>query len=165
VNTITRTFASALVVATALVASDALAAPPSNGSAQPLDPTLTGVAAAALDNTARTMAPGMNREGSPMAATFDTGQTMEEVIPLQTGRCYTVVAAGPGVQAWDFQMQLVTGPVPVVPVLAHEAATGTQASLGAGNNCFRWSWLPAQARVVVRVTQGSGVAVAQVYAK
>jgi hypothetical protein len=161
----TRFGTSALVVATALVASDAFAAPPNTGTAQPLDPTLAGAAAAVLDQTAGGLAPGMSREGSPMAAAFQPGQTMEQVIPLQTGRCYTVVAAGPGVQGWDFQLQLVTGPVPVVPVLAHEAATGTPAALAGGGNCFRWNWLPAQARVVVRVTQGGGVAVAQVYGK
>jgi hypothetical protein len=50
-------------------------------------------------------------------------------------------------------------------VLAHETASGTTASLGGNGNCLRWSFLPAQARVVVKVTQGSGVAVAQLYGK
>lgn len=149
--------------------SNALVAPlaiaPNNGTAQPIDPTLAGAAGALLDRFAGTLAPGMSREGAPMAANFQTGQTMEQVIPLQTGRCYTVVAAGPTVQAWDFSLVLVANPVPVQPVLAHAAATGTPAALAGNGNCFKWNWFPAQARVVVQVKEGGGVAVAQVYGK
>jgi hypothetical protein len=130
-----------------------------------MDPTLAGAAGAILDKVAGNLAPGMSREGSPMAAVFQQGQTMEQVIPLQTGRCYTVVAAGPGVQAWEFSLVLIPGPVPVTPVLAQEAATGTTAALAGSGNCYRWNWLPAQARIIVKVTQGNGVAVAQLYGK
>jgi len=146
----------------ALVAT--LNAAPSNGTAPPMDPLLAGAAGSILDKVAGNLAAGMSREGSPMAATFQPGQTMEQVIQLQTGRCYTVVAAGPGVQAWDFSLVFVTPP-PVTVVLAHEAATGTTASLAGNGNCFQWNFLPAQARVVVKVTQGGGVAVAQLYGK
>jgi hypothetical protein len=142
-----------------------LNAAPANGTAQPLDPTLAGAAGAILDKVAGSMAPGMSREGAPMAATFQTGQTMEQVIPLQSGRCYTVVASGPTVTAWDFSLVLIPGPVPVTPVLAQESATGNTAALAGNGNCFRWNFLPAQARVVVKVTQGGGVAVAQLYGK
>jgi hypothetical protein len=156
-------------VYSANASSNALVSPlnaaPSNGTAPPIDPALAGAASAILDKFAGSLAPGMSREGSPMAATFQTGQTMEQVIPLQTGRCYTVVAAGPTVQAWDFSLILVANPLPVTPVLAHEAQTGTPAALAGNGNCFKWTWLPAQARVVVQVTQGGGIAVAQVYGK
>ena len=142
-----------------------LAVAPSNGTAQPIDPTLAGAAGAILDGVAGNLAPGMSREGAPMAATFQTGQTMEQVIQLQSGRCYTVLAAGPTVQAWDFSLILVANPVPVQPVLLHEAATGTPAAMSGGGNCFKWSWPPVTARVVVQVTQGGGIAVAQLYGK
>jgi len=194
VKTLTRFSNSALVVATVMLASACAASPPppvagntpstrittsahanalvatlqvapSNGTAQPVDPTVAGAAGAILDRVAGNLAPGMSRDGSPMAATFQPGQTMEQVIQLQTGRCYTVVAAGPTVQAWDFSLILMTNPLPVTPVLAHEAQTGSTAALAGGGNCFRWNWLPAQARVVVSVTQGGGIAVAQVYGK
>jgi hypothetical protein len=145
--------------------TSSLNAAPANGTAQPLDPTLAGAAGAILDKVAGSMAPGMSREGSPMAATFQTGQTMEQVIPLQTGRCYTVVASGPTVQAWDFSLVLVPGPVPITPLLARESATGNTAALAGNGHCYQWNWLPAQARVVVKVTQGGGVAVAQLYGK
>jgi hypothetical protein len=138
---------------------------PSNGTAQPIDPTLAAAAAAILDKVAGSLAPGMSREGAPMAATFQTGQTMEQVIQLASGRCYTVVAAGPTVQAWDFSLLLVANPVPVSPVLAHEVATGSPAALAGSGNCFKWAWPPVTARVVVKVTQGSGIAVAQLYGK
>ena len=85
---------------------------PNNGSAPPIDPTLAGAAAAILDKVAGNLAPGASREGAPMAATFQTGQTMEQIIQLATGRCYTVVAAGPTVQAWDFSLILVANPLP-----------------------------------------------------
>lgn len=138
---------------------------PANGTAQPIDPTLAGAAATILDKVAGSMAPGANREGPPMAANFQTGQTMEQVIQLQSGRCYTVVAAGPTVQSWDFSLILVANPIPVQPVLAHEAQNGSPAAMAGGGNCFKWNWPPATARVVVKVTQGGGIAVAQLYGK
>jgi hypothetical protein len=142
-----------------------LSAVPNNGTAQPLDPTLAGAAGAILDKVAGNLAPGMSREGGPMAATFQTGQTMEQVVQLASGRCYTVVAAGPTVQAWDFSLLLVANPLPVTPVLVHETATGTPAAMSGGGNCFKWSWPPVTARIVVKVTEGSGIAVAQLYGK
>lgn len=87
------------------------------------------------------------------------------MVPLATGRCYTVVAAGPTVQAWDFSLILVANPLPVTPVLVHETATGTPAAMAGGGNCFKWSWPPVTARIVVKVTQGAGIAVAQLYGK
>jgi hypothetical protein len=143
----------------------ALSAVPNNGTAQPIDPTLAGAAGAILDKVAGNLAPGMSREGMPMAATFQTGQTMEQVVQLASGRCYTVVAAGPAVEAWDFSLILVANPLPVTPVLVHETATGTPAAMSGGGNCFKWSWPPVTARIVVKVTQGSGIAVAQLYGK
>jgi hypothetical protein len=157
----------AAVGAMALFSSVALGAEPNAGTAQPIDPTLAGVAGAILDKVAGSLAPGMSREGAPMAAMFQPGQgqTMEQVIPLQTGRCYTVVAAGPTVQAWDLQLLFVAPPMPIVAVLAHETGNGTTASLGGNGNCFKWNLPPAQARIVVKVTQGGGIAVAQLYGK
>jgi hypothetical protein len=149
----------------ALIASAATAAEPNAGTAQPIDPALAGVAATILDKVAGNLAPGMSREGAPMAAIFQPGQTMEQVIPLQTGRCYTVVAAGPTVQAWDLSLVFVAPAMPIVPVLAHETATGTTAALGGNGNCFKWLLPPAQARIVVKVTQGGGIAVAQLYGR
>jgi hypothetical protein len=155
-----------LTLATLLTfASHGSAATPNTGTAQPIDPTLAGAAGAILDKVAGSMAPGMSREGPPIAATFETGQTMEQVVPLATGRCYTVLAAGPTVQAWDFSLVLVANPVPVQPVLVHETATGSPAAMSGGGNCFRWTWPPVTARIVVKVTQGSGIAVAQLYSK
>jgi hypothetical protein len=142
-----------------------LDAAPNNGTAQPIDPTLAGAAGAILDKVAGNLAPGASREGAPMAATFAAGQTMEQVVQLATGRCYTVVAAGPTVQAWDFSLILVANPVPVQPVLLHEAATGTPAAMAGSGNCFKWNWPPVTARVVVQVTQGGGIAAAQLYGK
>jgi hypothetical protein len=136
---------------------------PNSGTAAPMDPLLAGAAGAILDKVAGNLAPGMSREGPPMAATFQPGQTMEQLLQLQSGRCYTVVASGPTVQSWDFA--LVLNGLPVSPVLTQEAANGATASLGGNGNCFRWNFLPAQARVIVKVTQGGGVAVAQVYGK
>jgi hypothetical protein len=147
----------------ALVAS--LNDAPSSGTAPLVDPLLAGAAGSILDKVAGNLAAGMSREGSPVAAMFQTGQTMEQVIQLQTGRCYTVVAAGPNVQAWDLSLVLATNPLPVTAVLARETASGTTASLGGNGNCLRWNFLPAQARVVVKVTQGSGIAVAQLYGR
>ncbi len=151
--------------ANAATSTLALNAVPANGTAQPIDPTLAGAAGTVLNAVAGSMAPGASREGAPMAAIFQTGQTMEQVVPLQTGRCYTVLASGPTIQAWDFSMVLIPGPIPVNPVIAHEAQSGQTASLGGNGNCFTWNFPPAQAKIIVKVTQGQGIAAAQLYGK
>ena len=147
---------------TSTLALNAVAA---NGTAQPIDPTLAGAAGNVLNAVAGSMAPGASREGAPMAAVFQTGQTMEQVVPLQTGRCYTVLASGPTIQAWDLSMVLIPGPIPVNPVIAHEAQSGQTAALGGNGNCFTWNFPPAQAKIIVKVTQGQGIAAAQLYGK
>jgi hypothetical protein len=165
VTTLSKIRTSALVATAAGLVSMSAHAAPANGTAQPIDPMFAGAAGAVLNQTAGSMAPGMSREGAPMAATFQTGQTMEQVIQLQTGRCYSVVASGPTVGAWDFQLVMVANPLPVQPVLAHETATGQTAALAGNGQCFKWNWLPTNARVIVQVTSGGGIGVAQVYGK
>ena len=135
------------------------------GSATPVDANVAGAASLILNQVGASRAPGMNREGNVIAANFQTGQTMEQVIQLQQTRCYTIVAAGPAVSGWEFTLLLVPGPIPLNPVLNQEASSGNVGTMSGGGNCFKWNWPNAQARMVVKVTQGSGVAAAQLYSK
>jgi hypothetical protein len=115
---------------------------------------------------AQQQAPGMNREGNVAAANFQEGQTMEEAVNLQPGKCYTVLAVGAGVAEVDISLQLTT-PVPGMnPALAQDSGSGQQAALGGGGNCYKWPWpVAGQAKYVIKATRGAGLVAGQLYSK
>lgn len=123
-----------------------------------LSPVITAMAASEVK--------GMQPEGAPFAGQFSDGQTLEQDINIAAGKCYSVVAAGVGMQ--NVQVKLVLQPMPQLPptTLAQSAGSGTQAVLGGGGNCFK-NALPVggPGKVVLTVTGGSGIAGAQVYVK
>ena len=112
-------------------------------------------------------APGMSPEGGPFAGQFQEGQTLEQDITISPGKCYTIVAVGLGIQELD--MQLLTQPVPQVPpvMLAQDATTGPQATIGGkASGCWKNPTpLGAPGKVVLKATKGAGIAAAQVYVK
>lgn len=142
--------------------------PPASGggSAQAIDPNLAAAAAAPLQVFANTEAPGMTKEGAPVAGNFQTGQTLEGQFSFQPGKCYTVVAAGVGITELDLEMQYVT-PIPGVnPSISRDSQKGAQASIGGKGNCLKpLSPFPANAKFIVKATSGAGMAVAQLYVK
>jgi hypothetical protein len=111
-------------------------------------------------------APGMQREGGVVAAQFQEGQTFEQPVQLQPGKCYTVLAVGAGIQEMDITL-MVSTPLPgASPVLAQDSGAGSQASLGGRGNCVKWSFpMGAQGKYVLKATRGSGMAAAQLYTK
>lgn len=135
------------------------------GTAQPLDPNLAGAAAVPLAVYGNQMAPGMTKEGPPVAGNFQTGQTLEGSFSFQPGKCYTLVAQGAGVTQVDLEIQYVT-PLPGLSPSAGKSSTrGAQAHIG-GGNCIRpMSPIAAQAKYIVRAGAGAGVIVAQLYVK
>jgi hypothetical protein len=121
-----------------------------------------------LQGMASQEAPGMQPDGQPFAAQFSEGQTLEQTINIQPGKCYTVIGASVGVQELDIKL-IGTPPAPLPPqVLAQDSSTGGNATLGgkAGGGCWK-NPLPigGPGKVVVTATRGSGMAAAQVYVK
>jgi hypothetical protein len=138
----------------------------SGGTAQAIDPNLAGLAAGPLAIYAGTEAPGMNKEGGPVAGNFQPGQTIESGFTFQPGKCYTLVAQAAGPTQIEVEMQYVT-PLPgLAPSIGKSTQKGAQVSIGGKANCLRpLSPLAAQAKYIVRAVQGSGLIAAQLYSK
>jgi hypothetical protein len=136
------------------------------GAAQPMDPAMAGMLTPVLTQLAGAEVQGMQPEGRAFAANFQPGQTMEQAFTLNPGKCYSVVGAGAGITQLD--IQIVTQPVPQLPatVLSQSNTQGGNAVLGGKGACYK-NALPfgAPAKVVVKATAGSGMAVAQIYVK
>jgi len=108
----------------------------------------------------------MQADGSAFAAQFQEGQTMEQPLTLQPGKCYTVVAVSMGIQELD--AMIAAQPLPQIPPapLAQDNSSGSQAVVGGKGQCFRNAApIAVPAKVIVKATRGSGQAVAQVYSK
>jgi len=108
----------------------------------------------------------MQADGQPFAGQFQQGQTLEQAINIQPGKCYAVVGVGAGIQELD--IQLVAQPAPMLPptVLAQDQGSGPNATLGGKGNCFK-NPLPigGPGKVILKATSGSGMAAAQVFVK
>jgi hypothetical protein len=135
-------------------------------TATPLDPAAAGAATQALNLLAQQSAPGAKPIGSPIAGQFQQGQSLEGQVQMQANKCYTVVGAGlPPVTNLDIQLAFLS-PMPGLPspVVAQDQTVGANATIGEKTACYR-SLLAAPMKVIVTVSQGSGVAAAQVYEK
>ena len=65
------------------------------------------------------------------------------------------------------ELHLTTVVPGMAPVLAVDQDTGPNAVLGRKATCYKWMFgvIPAPAKVIVRVTGGSGLVAAQTYEK
>ena len=110
---------------------------------------------------------GAKPVGSMLAGQFQQGQTLEQQLSLQPGKCYTVIGTGlPPVSEVNVRFVAVT-PIPgSAMVMAQDQGTGASAVLGKKPNCYK---NPAPfalpVKLVLEVAGGSGVAAAQVYEK
>ena len=135
-------------------------------SATPLPPLAGAAVTPVLSGMASTDAPGMKPDGSPFAGQFKEGDTLEQAINIQPGKCYTIVGASiGGIVELDIQLVAQTAPLPPM-VLAQDSTTGPTATLGAKGQCFR-NPLPigGPGKVILKATKGAGLAAAQVYIK
>lgn len=136
------------------------------GAAQPMDPTMAGALTPLLTAAAGSEVQGMQPDGRAFAGNFQQGQTLEQAFTLNPGKCYSVVGVGAGITQLD--IQIVTQPVPQLPatVLSQSNTQGGNAVLGGKGACYK-NALPfgAPAKVVVKATAGSGMALAQIYVK
>lgn len=142
-------------------------APASGGQATPMAPAAAMGADVILTGLAQQEAPGAQPEGTTFAGQFAEGQTLEQPINLQPGKCYTIVGGSlGGVQELDI---LIQGQLPPLPpgTFAQDSTTGPNATLGGkADGCWKNpAPLAIPAKIVLRVTRGNGMAAAKVYVK
>ena len=143
------------------------APPAAGGAATPIAPGAAVAATPMLVGLGQSEAPGAQPDGGPFAGQFQEGQSLEQPINIQPGKCYTVVAAGMGIQQLD--VQIVAQPAPMFPptVLASSNSQGPMATVGGkAAGCVK-NPLPigGPAKVILKATRGAGMAAAQVYSK
>jgi hypothetical protein len=155
-------------------AAAAAGAPGTGGAAtgtlpQRLDPAAAAAVTPALVELGKKeVQPGAKPVGEALVGNFGTGQSLEVPIQLQPNKCYSVVAMGlPPVTEVMVELQLTTIIPGMAPVLAVDQDTGPTAVLGRKATCYKWMFgvIPAPAKVVVKVTGGSGLVAAQAYEK
>lgn len=138
------------------------------GQATPMAPAAAMGADVILTGLAQQEAPGMQAEGTAFAGQFAEGQTLEQPLNLQPGKCYTIVAGSlGGVQELDVMIQGQLLPQLPAATLAQDQGNGPNATLG-GKAAGCWknpSPLAVPVKVVLRVTKGNGMAAAKVYVK
>jgi hypothetical protein len=142
--------------------------PAPGGQAAPMDATAAAAVQPILNQLAKTQAPpGAKPLGSAMVANFQQGQTIENQIQLQPGKCYTVVAAAlPPVTEINVRFVAVSLIPGTGMVLAEDKQTGTQAVLGQQPACYKNAApIAVPMRVILEVAGGQGLAAAQVYEK
>ncbi len=141
----------------------------SGPTATPLDPaTAQAVTALIAPLAASAAAPGAKAVGAAIAGQFTQGQSLEQTVQMNPGKCYTVVGVGvPSIQNLDIVLVPSIG-LPGLPaaVMASDNTVGSNAIVGQHPNCFKWA-LPVGAtmKVVMTVSQGQGMAAAQVFEK
>lgn len=145
----------------------ATTAAPAGGQATPMAPAAMG-ADVVLTGLAQQEAPGAQPEGTAFAGQFQEGQVLEQPINLQPGKCYTIIGASVGaIQELDIMIQGQLPPLPPA-TLAQDQGTGPNATLGGKSNGGCWKFpspIAAPAKIVLRVTRGSGIAGAKVFVK
>jgi hypothetical protein len=141
-------------------------AAPAGPSAQPLDPNFAGAATGALNLVAASETAGMTKEGAPLAGNFQEGQVLEQQVTIQPGKCYTIVAAGVGVQELELTL-LPVSPVPGLPSMGSSRGAGSKTVLGGGGNCIKLALIPipVQAKWVLKASRGGGLAAGQLFVK
>lgn len=140
----------------------------SGPTAQALDPTAAQAATQLITPLGAQHAPGAKAVGSAIAGNFQQGQTLEAQVQMNPGKCYTVVGVGlPPVTNLDISL-VPALPIPGLPAatMAADSTVGSTAIVGDKPNCFKWAFpMSGMMKVVMTVSQGSGVAAAQVFEK
>jgi hypothetical protein len=138
-------------------------------TATPLDPaTAQAVTALIAPLAASAAAPGAKAVGAAIAGQFTQGQSLEQTVQMNPGKCYTIVGVGvPSIQNLDIVL-VPSISIPGLPaaVVASDSTVSSNAIVGQQPNCYRWA-LPmgGTMKVVMTVSQGQGMAAAQVFEK
>jgi len=134
-------------------------------TATPIPAHMAALASPILKGLAQKETAGMSEDGTAVAGQFQQGQILEQPIQLQPGKCYAVVGVGIGITELDIELVVHQPPAPEW-IAAQGSMQGPQEILGGSGNCFK-NPLPVggPAKVRIRATGGSGVALAQVFSK
>lgn len=141
----------------------------SGPTATPLDPATAAAVTNLIGPLAATAAaPGAKAVGAAIAGNFTQGQSLEQTVQMNPGKCYTIVGVGvPSIQNLDIAL-VPSISIPGLPaaVVASDSTVGANAIVGQQPNCYKWA-LPmgGTMKVVVTVSQGQGMAAAQVFEK
>jgi len=136
-------------------------------TATPLDPAAAAAATQAINLLSPQSAPGAKPIGSAIAGQFQQGQSLEGQIQMQPNKCYTLIGVGlPPVQNLDIQLApyVAMAGLPAM-VLAADQTVGPNAVIGEKATCYKSGPIAVPMKVIVTVSQGSGVAAVQVYEK
>jgi hypothetical protein len=138
-------------------------------TAQALDPTAAQAATQLIAPLGTQHAPaGAKPVGSAIAGNFQQGQSLEAQVQMNPGKCYTVVGVGlPPVTNLDISL-VPALPIPGLPAatMAADNSVASTAIVGDKPNCFKWAFpMSGMMKVIMTVSQGSGVAAAQVFEK
>ncbi len=141
----------------------------SGPTATPLDPTAAQAATQLIVPLgAQHAVAGAKPVGSAIAGNFQQGQSLEAQVQMNPGKCYTVVGVGlPPVGNLDISL-VPALPIPGLPAatMAADNTVASTAIVGDKPNCFKWAFpMSGMMKVVMTVSQGSGVAAAQVFEK
>lgn len=163
------TTAAPATTAPAAVPPGVVATTTAGPTATPLDPTAAQAATQLIAPLgAQHAAPGAKPVGSAMAGNFQQGQSLESQVQMNPGKCYTVVGVGlPPVTNLDISLVPAVA-IPGLPAatLAADNTVGANAIVGDKPNCFKWAFpMSGMMKVIMTVSQGSGVAAAQVFEK
>jgi len=156
-------------VPTAIPGLPGVATTSSGPAATPLDPATAQVVTSLIAPLAATAAaPGAKAVGAAIAGNFAQGQSLEQTVQMNPGKCYTIVGAGvPTITNLDIQL-VPSIAIPGLPaaVVAADSSQGSTAIVGQQPNCYKWA-LPmgGTMKVVVSVSAGQGMAAAQVFEK
>jgi len=138
-------------------------------TATPLDPATAQVVTSLIAPIAASAAaPGAKAVGAAIAGNFTQGQSLDQTVQMNPGKCYTIVGVGvPTIQNLDIQL-VPSIAIPGLPaaVVAADNSVGATAIVGQQPNCYKWA-LPmgGTMKVVVTVSAGQGMAAAQVFEK
>lgn len=153
---------------TATATGPATTPPPATGTAGVFDPAVAQLLATQIAPIAQKEAAGMTKEGEMISGSLNEGQTLEQMAMLQPGKCYTVVGLGlPMIQELDIVVAPLI-PLPGAPNIpfAQDMKTGAQATVAPTPSCYKYAFpLPAQVKIIVKATKGSGAVGAQLYVK
>ncbi len=127
------------------------------------DPTEAGLKAQSLR-----YAPNMTAEGQEMKQQFTEGQHFEMMVPMQAGKCYTIIGFGSPGAIKDLDLNLLT-PLSLPPYsqLAGQDTTHDNHPTIGGSPNFMCPViaLPLQYKLDVYARSGSGTVAVQVYSK
>jgi len=138
-------------------------------AATPLDPATAQVVTSLIAPLAATAAaPGAKPVGAAIAGNFGQGQSLEQTVQMNPGKCYTIVGAGvPTITNLDIQL-VPSIAIPGMPaaVVAADSSQGSTAIVGQQPNCYKWAFpMGGTMKVIVSVSAGQGMAAAQVFEK